>query len=185
MACRKQLPFAVGLEQPSGPISSSRDDSTQNPGRGFVGLWMSGDESPSADAGKSTASVPTVKRKPGEGSVRLNPRHQQMVRDKIRATHLIVRLQAFALGRKIGGKVVNMTRDQIVAAGMLLDRIVPTLKSVEIVGDPDRPLEVRAHEVTAAAAQAVADQAAGESATTYESLVFGRDITAPGSETRQ
>lgn len=52
-------------------------------------------------------------------AVRLNRRHGSMVRDKIRATQLVKRLQSHAFGE------VEMTRSQVAAAEFLLNKIIP------------------------------------------------------------
>lgn len=62
---------------------------------------------------------------------RLNPRHQDMVRHKIQASQIINRLQKCVDGD------VEMTSVQVRAAGILLDRSVPTLTRTIIQGDGD------------------------------------------------
>lgn len=61
--------------------------------------------------------------------IRLNPRHQDMVRQKIRASMLINHLQRHATGKR------EMTQSQIQAAKILLDKAVPNLHSSEVKGD--------------------------------------------------
>lgn len=64
--------------------------------------------------------------------VRLNPRHQAMVKQKIRAAMLINRLQGHVLGH------ICMSDSQIRAAAILLNKIVPdaarTLNIPELPG---------------------------------------------------
>lgn len=78
----------------------------------------------------------------GKSRARLNPRHQSMVREKIRTTLIVNRLQAFALGEKIGTRRVIMTSDQVNAAKILLGKSLPDLNRTEVVGDPNQPIEV-------------------------------------------
>jgi hypothetical protein len=52
-------------------------------------------------------------------AVRLNRRHGEMVREKIRASQLVNRLQDHAFGK------VEMTRSQVDAAQFLLNKIIP------------------------------------------------------------
>lgn len=56
-------------------------------------------------------------------AARLNPRHQDMVREKIRASQLINRLMDHALGE------VDMSATQVRAAEALLKKCLPDLKS--------------------------------------------------------
>lgn len=62
-------------------------------------------------------------------AARLNPRHTEMVRQKIQASNLIDRLQKHVNGE------VEMTKTQISAAVALLDRSVPKLAQIQHVGD--------------------------------------------------
>lgn len=65
---------------------------------------------------------------------RLNPRHSDMVRQKIQASILIDRLTKHAHGE------IEMTNSQIKAAEILLDRAVPKLSHVQHSGDDEQPL---------------------------------------------
>lgn len=65
---------------------------------------------------------------------RLNPRHQQMVRDKIQASYLINRLHGCAMGE------IEMTPVQVKAAEALLRKSVPDLKAVEHSGSVEVPV---------------------------------------------
>lgn len=67
---------------------------------------------------------------------RLNPRHQDMVRDKIRSSQLINALQKHVL------KGSAMSMSQIRAALGLLNKCVPDLQRTELTGDGGRALEV-------------------------------------------
>lgn len=67
-------------------------------------------------------------------AARLNPRHSEMVRQKIQASCLIDRLHKIALGE------VEATAQQIQAATALLDRSVPKLSQIQHVGDSENPI---------------------------------------------
>lgn len=71
-------------------------------------------------------------------AARLNPRHQQMVRDKIQATKLIELLQDYALGI-----VEEIPNGRMKAIEILLKKSVPDLSSVELSGDTDAPLVMK------------------------------------------
>lgn len=76
-------------------------------------------------------------------AARLNPRHSEMVRQKIQASALIHRLQQHVMGE------VEMTSSQITAAQTLLDRAVPKLSQIQHVGDENGgPIRVEAVERT-------------------------------------
>jgi hypothetical protein len=62
-------------------------------------------------------------------AARLNRRHQDMVRDKIRASQLINRVEACALGE------IEMTPVQLSAALGLLKKCVPDLSATEVTAD--------------------------------------------------
>jgi hypothetical protein len=64
-------------------------------------------------------------------AARLNPRHTDMVRQKIQASSIIHRLQQCVNGD------VEMTSTQVTAALGLLDRSVPKLQAIQHVGDED------------------------------------------------
>lgn len=68
-------------------------------------------------------------------AARLNARHSEMVREKIRASVLIDRLHKHAEGK------VEMTPTQVAAANSLLDRSVPKLSQIQHTGDPENPLQ--------------------------------------------
>lgn len=65
---------------------------------------------------------------------KLNPRHQQLIRDKIQAGLLVERLTECALGS------LELTSQQMKAIEILLKKSVPDLSSVEMSGDPDAPV---------------------------------------------
>lgn len=67
---------------------------------------------------------------------RLNPRHSDMVRQKIQASVLIDRLTKHAEGE------LEMTATQIRAAEILLDRSVAKLSQIQHTGDEANPIRV-------------------------------------------
>jgi hypothetical protein len=69
-------------------------------------------------------------------AARLNPMHQEMVRDKIQASQLINALQNHVLKRKA------MKSTQIRAALGLLAKCVPDLQRTDLTGTDGKPLEV-------------------------------------------
>lgn len=69
-------------------------------------------------------------------AARLNPRHQDMVREKIRASQLVNRLESHVL------EDLELSATQVTAALGLLKKCVPDLKSTELTTDPDNPLQV-------------------------------------------
>ena len=67
-------------------------------------------------------------------TAKLNPRHQQLIRDKINAGILVERLTECALGQ------LELTSQQMKAIEILLKKSVPDLSSVEMTGDADAPV---------------------------------------------
>ena len=67
-------------------------------------------------------------------AARLNPRHTEMVRQKIQASVLIDKLQKCVDGD------LKMDRNQLAAAIALLDRSVPKLQQIQHSGDENNPL---------------------------------------------
>lgn len=61
-------------------------------------------------------------------AARLNPRHQDMVREKIRASQLVNALEEHVLGKR------KMASTQVTAALGLLKKCVPDLSNVEHTG---------------------------------------------------
>lgn len=68
-------------------------------------------------------------------AARLNPRHQQMVKDKIQGSQLINRLQNHALGK------TDMSNSQVKAAQILLGKILSDAPK-EITGKDGESLNV-------------------------------------------
>jgi hypothetical protein len=69
-------------------------------------------------------------------AARMRKTHQDDVRAKIQASQLVNRLEKQALGE------VELTRNQIDAIKILLCKVLPDLKAIELTGDPDSPVEV-------------------------------------------
>jgi hypothetical protein len=67
-------------------------------------------------------------------TARLNPRHQEMIREKIRASQILNVLEDHILDGK------EMSRSQVAAALGLLKKCVPDLTATTLSGDPDQPL---------------------------------------------
>lgn len=81
--------------------------------------------------------------------VRLTTRQAESTRAKIRSTLIAARVEAFSLGLpdpvapKKSKRKVHMTRDQLFAAQMLLDRTVAPLQRVEHTGADGGPIATR------------------------------------------
>lgn len=67
-------------------------------------------------------------------AARLRSKHQDEVREKIRASQLVNRLEDHVLGE------VEMTNTQVSAALGLLRKCVPDLQATELSGDPESPV---------------------------------------------
>lgn len=70
-------------------------------------------------------------------TAKLNPRHQQLIRDKINAALLIEKLQDCALNGSV------LTSQQMKAIEILLKKSVPDLQSIEMTGDNDAPVVLK------------------------------------------
>lgn len=68
-------------------------------------------------------------------AARLNPRHDDEARKKIQTSQLINRLQGDALGE------IELTDGQRASIKILLGKSLPDLQSVELTGDPEKPIE--------------------------------------------
>ncbi|HXC66181.1 MAG TPA: hypothetical protein VN638_02110 [Nitrospiraceae bacterium] len=69
-------------------------------------------------------------------SKRINrPGHSKRDKDRIRASQLLNRLDSFANGK------VKLSAAQVQAAKIVIGKVVPDLKSVEMAGDPEKPIE--------------------------------------------
>ena len=81
-------------------------------------------------------------------AARLNPKHDEKTRAKIRTSQLINRLQTFALLEVDSADFSKkaMTRDQIAAAKTLLSKTLPDLANIAHEGG-DRPIE-HVHKIT-------------------------------------
>lgn len=69
-------------------------------------------------------------------AARLNPRHSDMVRDKIRASQLVNRLEDHVLGE------AELSATQVTAALGLLRKCVPDLSAQTVGGDEDNPIKL-------------------------------------------
>ena len=67
-------------------------------------------------------------------AARLRARHQDEVREKIRASQLINRLTDHAFGK------VELSQTQVRAIEILLKKSIPDLSSVALSGDPEHPV---------------------------------------------
>jgi hypothetical protein len=65
-------------------------------------------------------------------AARLRKTHQDDVRLKIQASQLINRLQNHALGKKVGGKTVDISPTQMRAIEILLKKAIPDLSSIDM-----------------------------------------------------
>lgn len=74
---------------------------------------------------------------------RLNRKHSEEVRAKIQAAVLIERLHRCAAGD------LMLTKEQLKATELLLDRSVPKLSQIQHTGDPDNPVAVQRIELVA------------------------------------
>ena len=73
-------------------------------------------------------------------AARTNKRlHSERDKLRIRASQLLNRLESFANGK------VELSAAQVQAARIMIGKVVPDLKSVEVTGDPERP---RVHSLT-------------------------------------
>lgn len=70
-------------------------------------------------------------------TAKLNPRHQQLIRDKIKSALLIEQLQSCAFGE------IELTSQQMKAIEILLKKSVPDLQSVELTGNDDAPMVMK------------------------------------------
>lgn len=70
-------------------------------------------------------------------TAKLNPRHQQLIRDKIQSGLLIEKLQRCALDGE------ELTSQQMKAIEILLKKSVPDLSSIELSGDENKPMTMR------------------------------------------
>jgi hypothetical protein len=62
--------------------------------------------------------------------------HDQRTKDLCRARQLLNSLAKFANGKS------TMKSAQVLAAKVVIGKCIPDLKSVEVTGDPENPLEV-------------------------------------------
>ena len=68
-------------------------------------------------------------------AARTNKRlHSERDKARIRASQLLNRLDAFVNGK------VELSAAQVQAARVVIGKVIPDLKSVEMTGDPEKPL---------------------------------------------
>jgi hypothetical protein len=70
-------------------------------------------------------------------TAKLNPRHQQLIRDKIQTGLLIEKLQQCAL------EGLELTSQQMKAIEILLKKSIPDLSAVELSGDDNKPVALK------------------------------------------
>ena len=70
-------------------------------------------------------------------TAKLNPRHQQLIRDKIQTGLLIEKLQKCALDG------IELTSQQMKAIEILLKKSIPDLSAVELSGDDAKPVALK------------------------------------------
>ena len=63
-------------------------------------------------------------------------------REIIKVKETVEVLQAFALGEEIDGQKVRLSKEQIKAAEILLKKILPDLKALEVTGAGGGPISV-------------------------------------------
>ena len=68
-------------------------------------------------------------------AARLNKLHQDDVRKKIQTSQLLNRLTDHALGE------IELSNTQVRAIEILLKKSIPDLQSIELSGDPDKPVK--------------------------------------------
>lgn len=68
-------------------------------------------------------------------AARLNPRHQDMVREKIKASQIINALQNHVFGKK------KMEASQVTAGLGLLKKCVPDISNIEHTGADGEPIQ--------------------------------------------
>lgn len=83
-------------------------------------------------------------------AARLDRRHSELSRERIKTTLLLDRVQNHALGE------LEMTPSQLTAAFGLLDRTVPKLSQIQHVGDDDGGPIQHSHTVEWVSGQAAA-----------------------------
>jgi flagellar biosynthesis/type III secretory pathway M-ring protein FliF/YscJ len=69
-------------------------------------------------------------------AARLNKRHQDFVREKIKASQLVNRLTDHAFGE------IELSTSQIRAIEILLNKSVPNLSNVALTGEDGGPVEI-------------------------------------------
>ena len=58
------------------------------------------------------------------------------IRDKIRASKILQRVEQAALGE------ISMTKEELAAAKLVLAKCIPDLQSIQLTGDPNNPVQM-------------------------------------------
>lgn len=70
-------------------------------------------------------------------AARLRPRHQDEIRDKIKTSQLVNRLENHVFGE------IELSASQIRGIEILLNKTLPNLQSTELSGSEDNPLTIQ------------------------------------------
>jgi len=73
-------------------------------------------------------------------AARLRPRHQDEIREKIKTSQLVNRLENHIFGE------IELSSTQIRGIEILLNKTLPNLQSTELSGDADNPLTIQSIE---------------------------------------
>ena len=73
-------------------------------------------------------------------AARIRKTHQDEVRAKIQVSNLITRVHKYAIG-ELDDSAISPNR--LNAIKLLLNKALPDLQSVELTGDPDKPLAIQ------------------------------------------
>ena len=65
------------------------------------------------------------------------PLHDERTKERIRASQLLNRLNDFVNGK------CELSPAQVQAAKIVIGKVIPDMKAVEISGDPDKPIQSR------------------------------------------
>lgn len=73
-------------------------------------------------------------------AARIRKTHQDEVRAKIQVSNLITRVHKYAIGELDDS---DISPNRLNAIKLLLNKALPDLQSVELTGDPDKPLAIQ------------------------------------------
>ncbi len=88
-----------------------------------------------------------------------NPHRGKEWREKIQTSVLVNRLQDNAIGtltNQVTGKPTEMTQGQIASAKILLSKMIPDLKAIEMTGDVDVSIKSKLQDLTTEELKALA-----------------------------